>query len=595
MKKLINKLEKLEQITDRNFLLVIFEINILLCFLLSNFTKSLFLSADEMRYIGLARSIANGDGFTWLHHMQSSYQKILYPLLISPAFLFQYFRVQMRCISLINAILMSSAIFPIWLLGKEYIQKKSHLRMLCMFGLLLPEFAMTMTFMSENLYFPMVVWEIYLIQKLFQKSEKTIRWAAALGIWTYLLYLCKEIGIAFLLGYLIWALWQLVSKKENGRQALGQAIVACALFAGSFLLAKETLFRGMGNSYNQMSLGAILSWKSLGYFIYACCYYLVYIVISFYFFPVWISLWNRKKLQTQTRKMMEYLVVTIVLMVAVVGYTISIREDLGSLSPHLHLRYFAPLIIPVLLVFYEAYWKQNGEIKGQWYKRILMFTLVILVIIPNICQRGLMDSQSMEFYRVAGIALTKLAGSYSFALNYLVVKAIWMGLVLLGFWMLRKDKEKFALWFLSFTFLFNLVNYALKYIEVRIYYSIDASVVDDMQSLNDELDSLYGNKLIVGRSMTDSYMELADTYLLDEDLYYTSISSLQDWDGGHIPCVYPESDYKDLNQVTYYIVDNSMIEDGTVNFDGKATEIWQNAEYGIWYYEGNELLPFTWQ
>ena len=111
---------------EKIYLFLLFFLSIGLCFFISNFSKSLFLSADEMRYINIARSIANGRHFTYIHHVITDYQKILYPLCISPAYKIRDFHLQVTVVGLINAILMSSSIFPAYLLAKKYLNSSKY-------------------------------------------------------------------------------------------------------------------------------------------------------------------------------------------------------------------------------------------------------------------------------------------------------------------------------------------------------------------------------------------------------------------------------------------------------------------------------------
>lgn len=569
-------------LNEKNLLLLLFLVSICLCFTISSFSKSLFLSADEMRYIGIARSIANGRNITYIHHMITDYQKVLYPLFISMAYKVPDFHLQVTIVGFINAILMSSSVFPAYLLAKSYLHSSKYVLLVCMFTILYPEFVMTMTFMSENLYFPMVLWEIYLVHKLWERKRSSY-FFTLFGIWTYLLYLCKEIGICFLLGYILTECFFALQKKKGEKDLLKAIIVPIASFLVLFLLAKSTIFSAMGNSYDQTSIDAILSGRAIIYFFYACFYYLIYVIVAFYFFPILFCMFHWKDLSDKTKWMFAFLVHMVIIMIGTVGYTISIREDLGSFSPHLHMRYFAPLAIPFFIIFLQNFRIDDETyVLKKWQKYVMIAFVIILVIIPNICQRGLMDSQNMEFYRCICIALAKLFGNIGDILSYFVVKPIWLCMLLGGYYAMQKYPKRFLKYFIIGVLTLNIINYALKYVEVRIFYSESKETVSEMQELNEKLNSLAGNKLLIGKYLTDQTMELADTYLDDADMYYTSAQTAENWENlypDRIPCTWPLVNYSEMGKIEYFVIDNEIDSKKL----GVKEVIWEGSRFSIWH------------
>ena len=67
------------------------------------FPKSIDVMPDEMRYLDTARSLFSGDGLV-MRGEPSSFQKILYPLAISPALLFPNGVAQIQAIGVLNSI-----------------------------------------------------------------------------------------------------------------------------------------------------------------------------------------------------------------------------------------------------------------------------------------------------------------------------------------------------------------------------------------------------------------------------------------------------------------------------------------------------------
>lgn len=567
---------------EKCFLFLSFLFGVCLCFFIGNFSKRLFLQPDEIRYIGIARSIANGRSITYFHHIVTDYQKILYPLFISIAYKFHDFHQQIAAVALINAVLISSSVFPAYFLAKKCLNSKRMNLFVCIFTILYPEMAMTMTFMSESLYFPMVLWEIFIIQKVYE--QKNNRWYLCFfGVFTYALYLCKEVGICFLLGYVLTECFMAWQNKKADKSLVWKVVIPVMSFGILFVAAKTTVFAGMENSYNQTSIEAIMSWKAVFYFFYACIYYLVYVMTSFYIFPILYCTFRWKELSEQTRRIFAFLMITFLVLIGTVGYTISIREDLGSFSPRLHLRYFTPLAVPFFILFLQNY-KADGKVfSKRWQKIAAAVFFAVLLIIPNLSQRGLMDSCNMELYRGICIASTKLFGPmlgevFSFA----ALKLLWLAVLWIGYCGIKKRPERFLRYFITAVLVLNVVNYALKYAEVRIFYSVDKEAVSEMQELDGYLNNLSGDKMLIGLYLTDQTMELADTYLDDENMYYTFEAAAKDWDNVYpesVPCTWPNTNYSKIGEIEYFVIDN-RIDPGKL---GVREIIWEGNYFSVWH------------
>lgn len=562
---------------EKIFLFLAFLFGVCLCFLIGNFSKSLFLQPDEMRYIGIARSIANGRNITYFHHMVTNYQKILYPLCISAAYKFHDFHQQITAVALINAVLISSSVFPAYFLAKKYLNSKRMRLLVCIFTILYPEMAMTMTFMSESLYFPMVLWEIFIVSKIYDDQKNNWWYLSLFGIWTYVLYLCKEVGIGFLLGYILTECFMAWQKKKVDRRLVGVAI-PIIFFAILFMAAKVTIFADMGNSYNQMDIDAIMSWKALFYFFYACIYYLIYVMLSFYMFPILYCIFRWRNMSEQTKRMFVFLMITSIVLIGTVGYTISIREDIGSVSPKLHLRYFAPLAVPFFILFLQSY-KADGKVfLKRWHKIVTAVIFAALMLIPSLSQRGLMDSCSMELYRCICIAMTKLFGPLSEFFSFAALKLLWLAALWIGYRVIKKRWECFLKYFIVAVLTLNIINYALKYVEARIFYSVSKETVNEMQELNECLNSLHGDKALIGLSLTDPNMELADTYLDDENMYYSYVAATEDSGNTYPENVPYASSNINYSNIEYFVIDNKIDSEKL----GARELIWEGNYFSVW-------------
>ena len=102
-----------------------------------------------------------------------------------------------------------------------------------------------------------------------------------------------------------------------------------------------------------------------------------------------------------------------------------------------------------------------------------------------------------------------------------------------------------------------------------------------MQELNEKLNSLTGDKLLIGKYLTDQTMELADTYLDDDDLYYTSEIAIENWEDIYpekVPCTWPLVDYSNMGEIDYFVIDNDINHEGL----GVNEIIWEGNHFSIW-------------
>ena len=218
---------------------------------LSSYPRELAVYSDELRYLDVARSLWQGRGLR-VRNMPSDYQKILYPLFILPALALKTTAAQITAIGWLNAVYASSAVFPAYALCRATGQNRRRTVFLVGVVALLPTMSAAVTFMSETVFLPLSLWQIYFMLRAMQAAPKArVGWCAAAGVWCYLLYLNKEVALYYLIAWVLvraWALWQ---ARSTWRSELACNAALFGSFAVCFVLAKLTLFRGLGNSYNQ--------------------------------------------------------------------------------------------------------------------------------------------------------------------------------------------------------------------------------------------------------------------------------------------------------------------------------------------------------
>ena len=330
---------------------VVFAVCAVVYGVLSSYPRELAVYSDELRYLDVARSLWQGRGLR-VRNMPSDYQKILYPLFILPALALKTTAAQITAIGWLNALYASSAVFPAYALCRATGQNRRRTVFLIGAVALLPTMSAASTFMSETVFLPLSLWQIYFLLRAMQAMPKArVGWCAAAGVWCYLLYLNKEVALYYLIAWVLVRAWVLWQDRSSWRAELACNAALFGSFAACFVLAKLTLFRGLGNSYNQTGW---LSAEQWGFLPFAIVCDVLFTVLAFGVFPVLlpaVGLRRPAKGSDPVRTQLPlFLLLSLFVGVGVIAWSITVREDLHSPSPRQHMRYLEPLFMPLLLV-----------------------------------------------------------------------------------------------------------------------------------------------------------------------------------------------------------------------------------------------------
>lgn len=329
-------------------------------FLFANYYKVIYIYPDELRYYDIARSIWKNHTISILNN-STDFQKILYSLIISPAFAYSDVRMQQIAIAGINSFVVCSGVFPVYLISRQFLRSDKRVIYVCVLYLLFSDLTYVCTFMSENLYIPMGLWAVYLLILECERLEypgnnplKDVLKCWGTGVYLWLLYLCKEIGAAFLIGYIFYILCLFIRQKKFNGMMMHHALAMILGFVTPFAFSKLTIYRGLGNSYHQQNIGIMTDVGNFFYGDYGIFYYLFMILAAYTPFVLIIPLLSRKQLSKKIRHFYYYLAIVLFISVAAIAYTITIREDSWMTNPRLHLRYLGCLYLPFVIAFLSS-------------------------------------------------------------------------------------------------------------------------------------------------------------------------------------------------------------------------------------------------
>ena len=167
------------------------------------------IRGDEMRYFEMAKYLYHGNFFI----ENINHSPYLYPLMLSPAFAFG--KSTYDAIKLLNVLYSSSIIFPLFLISRKYFSQKNALLVTGVACVIPYQFLFPRVIMSENLYFPILLWVIFAILNQPRFEKLTLPWAIFSGIAIGLLYMTRYITLA-IIPFLLIAWWLIFPEDKHG-------------------------------------------------------------------------------------------------------------------------------------------------------------------------------------------------------------------------------------------------------------------------------------------------------------------------------------------------------------------------------------------
>ena len=498
--------------------LALFLISALVRSLLAVFPKIAFTYADELIYLELAQNIWH-HGAIALFRLPVSFSKFLYPLVISPFYAIAGSEARLAAISVFNAVLVSSAVFPAYLLGRRVIKNELHLSLALLVLAVAPELGFSMTYMAECLYIPLSLWAFYAAFRVFEDNRPTLRGSCILGVLLFLLYLTKEAALSLLAGVVILYIRGIFSwsrDRESRRQASLSFLAFLASCLVPFLLVRFLLFGNMGYSYaNQASASYLTGPESLMYILYAAAYTLLYFLVSVLFFPVVLPLTGARKYDPAERNLLSLSAAYLVCAALGVAFGISLPEQFPTLEIRVHLRYFLPLLFPFIALFFSAC-ESAANRSASPLRHPLFPVSVLLVLAGCLLLRPLSMGSLVDVPQLFGIAgLVPAAMDFSLGLKIFLAVFVLAGLVL---FFLRKKK---VLLLFTAASLLLLEAYCGSVFVAQAKHDMaipSQEEAEHVAALDQLLDTLEGNVLYIRDSLFTPENRLFDSYS-DDDCY----------------------------------------------------------------------------
>ncbi|MBN2395430.1 MAG: glycosyltransferase family 39 protein, partial [Candidatus Atribacteria bacterium] len=391
MYKILDKFSKLFG-SRKGYLLIIFIFYLVFIILssLTYLTKTYGPShfEDEVLYWNAAKTLASGQFSAAEYH----HYPPLYPISLAPVFiLFSSARVY-EAAKILNAIYISSVIFPVYLICRLFLDKKQSLLASILVMLLPTQIVISRSMISENIFYPLFFWTLYLaFVEIFPNNKKILNFQnILLGILSGFLVLTRYIGLAVVPG--IWLIWWLrpssnintpfLFSRNKIKQAFSIFIPFAVLVGGWVILGRlenismlNMLGFGITAAPSKLGSSGLLNW---------IVFYLAYtILIAAPFLGILLTSLSRMIPKNWcgafSRWLIAILIICLVFLIPVIRH--SYRAAYNFPEPTKiqgrYILYFAPLFI--ITVF--AAIKNIDFSKISYSSRIFqMFLSVILII-----------------------------------------------------------------------------------------------------------------------------------------------------------------------------------------------------------------------
>ncbi len=279
--------------------------------------------SDEYYYSKLARSFFFNHEFS-IHNESNLLYPPLYPIAISSAYLFSNMKDVYLLMKIINVLLISSIIFPIYFLLKEFLTKKQATISSIVISFFPPLFLMPIYIMAENLFYPLILWTIFLLYK----SQKGNSWLYPIltGIFLGLSFLTKVLGVALFLVPITFVIINKLLKKQTISFSKLLVIYLLAIL----IISPWIILTGLERGFTLQGILGVYAKEATSLtrhanftttFINWLFSYMAYILAAIGIIPLGLLL--TRKLSNETKPLAYILLLTIAAFLLVVAYTSS--------------------------------------------------------------------------------------------------------------------------------------------------------------------------------------------------------------------------------------------------------------------------------
>ena len=555
------------------WLIVAYLLFVLIHVIINGYCKHIETYMDEWVYYGQAECLAKGMGFPRIYGGKYLSGRYLYSILISPAFLTTNRILQFRLATMINALMLGSGIFPIYLLAKDILEKEKIAVFTCLIYLFLPDMQLTAGFKTEALFLPLSLWAIFfsfqLLNSESHSKKKNIQYFLCFVLICVLLMLTKRAGILFALCFaVLFLVSRGVCKFRNGKEKetgrIGKKTLLSIVLIGLILVFFFVFFRFAFDGYFFKNFVAWIQ-KLTGTLqekggMLAYCYLYTWMaeILAIGVFPLIIPALYFKNLSKQSRFLYIYLLILLAAFnVGAALTSLSMNEKYGIINGaetrfFLYQRYVLFIWIPILIVFISVL-KRNEKI--GWKGSLISMTISVLTAVFF---QGSLRGTAFE------CTLLYWSENWLFHRNLWVIALILLAGVGLLIW--NRRRRLFLILFCGVMIFLQVWNNITMWNTIHGAYRFDYRNIEELERFVRENED---NTILITTIQSDTEVpnieaKVADTFLVYPNTYRTSRSALLSEgsidlkEEALIPGAFPVGNH-DLDSVDYMVVTHDTL------------------------------------
>ena len=507
--------EKTRKWIEWGILAFVFAAHTVLLYWISRFNRRIISYPDELVYYDAAKALYSGVAYN-IHEALYPIRNLAYPLALAPLMGITNTFLRVRMIGLLNAVLMSIPVFPVWKITEELGLKRGYRWGVIAVMLAWPDMIIAGTVMSEAIYWPMAAFFFLFCLQSFK--HKKILHAALAGAFAYLCYLSREVALSIAIAYgAFQVLFPLIEAVGFRKEKPGlknrflafvkeidwrSVLVFYAVFAVLYFAVNRLLLNTLSQFPNGLPTDYVASGSSTDtyrkmYFLYDFNAYSLSACLGFFVLPVLAPMTHYLHMDKLTRKAYLFGMILLGGTILVVCYMIGMVEDLGILQMRIHFRYLAPYIMLLLPVYLSSVKEEHyldDSIREKRFGRVVFICILFLAIQSLMMQAPLHGAVSehtalLYFERLPEIIEpmeTPNGVSITFDKVSILISAGVAVLLGVGFLLARvKITRKLAIpFFLLVCTLVCIYNSKIGFGQLRYHYSISKTVHDDMIAIN---------------------------------------------------------------------------------------------------------------
>lgn len=341
--------------------------------------------SDGYMYSKIAREIFYWNSNT-LDIMDNSFFPPLYPLLLSPAYIFGKMHLIYPAMKILNALLSALIIFPVFFLAKEFLDSKKSLFITIAIAALAGNLNFSNYIMAENIFYPLAAFFFYFSYKSIISGKNS--YAALSGLAASLCFLAKFLGFAFIPLYLI--IFLIFRKGYNLKfKALAIHYITALIFVLPYIYIKlsssigerSSVFSADSYLISLVSAGGI-PMKIAGYFDWIVLYAIYILLASGIIFGVYSLAGIALKDKRMNIIYGMVFISAIITLIMVITNSVWFGESfLGLFSSRLIGRYTAVFLPLLMIMGYTAFNRLQGlpDLKAKMFKPFIIITFLLII------------------------------------------------------------------------------------------------------------------------------------------------------------------------------------------------------------------------